>query len=143
MSIEQLMVSVDCEIYSSDGLYDEAWYSPLYVYFEARYDNSQGTVTGNVEITDARVALGSESLKPVWYFDVDPSTSGAIPAGVSAKVVHLGIAGSGQMDPPEVEACMYCYQPAQLELDVLIDGTPAYLTAETPAVECYTLDSSS
>jgi len=145
VSIDQLSVGADCGYYPSGepGGKDAFYYTPFYVSFEALYDNSLATFAQNAQITYARLLIGSESPKPTWEFVADPSSSGSIPAGVSAKVVHFNEWDSGQSDPPELDPCLYCGSPAELELDLLVGTTPVHVTTETPTINCYADSTSS
>jgi hypothetical protein len=115
MRVHDVTVTIDCmPVVGPD---------PVYVSFQADYDNTSGTAPGQATLINAQVQLGSGALMLVWIFDVTPTASGLVPGGQLASVFHEKVANSGS-GGSTASPCEFCSTAgATLLLDVDLDGT--------------------
>lgn len=128
MRVSDISIGIDCmPVVGPD---------PVYVGFEAEYDNSNGTAPGQATITQARAQLGSGALMLTWTYDVTPPGSGSVQAGETLTLLHEKVAGSGSGDAP-VSPCDFCAAPgAVLLLDVDLDGNFVSFQHEADSYGC-------
>ena len=92
MSITSIDMWVDCM--------PEVPPDPLGGTFTVRYDNSKGSVAATATVLAAKWQLPGD-----WAFTVEPSTSGAIPAGQAIDVVHKKVPGSAKGSDNPCSVC--------------------------------------
>jgi hypothetical protein len=90
--------------------------------FTATYDNTKGAMPASAAIVDAEVKFekGGNTLK--WSFDATPTTSGSVPAGIKAPVLHTKVQGSGSGNLP-TSPCAFCGGTMTLAVDWDVAGS--------------------
>jgi hypothetical protein len=78
---------------------------PINGTIDVDYTNT-GSADGTLTVTEARLEITGIDATLIWTFDLDPATSGVVPAMDQASVTHTKVAGSGMgnSEPP----CGYC-----------------------------------
>lgn len=96
------------------------------------YDNT-GITAGALNVTSVELALTGIDATLTWRFLVDPDSSGVVPAGDTAQVIHSKVADSGSGDKGVVTPCGYCSAPATVTV-YFDDGQQSEL--DIPQFQC-------
>lgn len=105
--VETATFSLDCQpVVAAD---------PVHGSFGAKYVNA-GELDGELDIVSTKIVFTSNAKKLVWTIGVDPTASGAVPAGQTTNVTHTKTDGSGVGDDPTLHPCDFCTGTAQIEV---------------------------
>lgn len=86
------------------------------------YENDNpGAQTFTIEQIVLHLSKDADTLD--WTFDVDPDTSGPIPAGQSVTIEHMKVADSGVGTPGGMSPCAFCGGDASIDVNVVASGT--------------------
>ena len=105
---------IDC----SPVVADDPISGSVSVTYENGNDSPQ---TFTVDGTTLHLGKGADTLD--WAFDVDPATSGAIPAQQSVTVEHAKLADSGVGTPLGALPCSFCGGSWSLDVSYSASGT--------------------
>jgi hypothetical protein len=105
---------------------------PLFGTITIEYLN-RGAAEGSLGLTSAVLALTGIDATLTWTFEVDPDSSGAVPAGDTVNVIHTKVQDSGSGNKGDLTPCSYCGAAGTVTVS-FADGQTADLPVS--AFEC-------